>query len=309
MKQFLLNVVTFLHIYKNAFLLFIFYWKIQILKKHEKILYKLDVSLEALEVDESDILEKAEKGIQITKLALKELRSLVIDFQFKSKAQEICCFKNIKPQVYSKLIYYIKLFNVESKRPRGSSKSQIKYFNHHIDKLQSYFNENLEFYHYYRRRATFLDEQYFLRGKANIRLHPDTFYFFTDEEFSTSHDSTVATILAYDLLIVYLKQEIDKLEHQKSTLLYKPQQLSKITWTGHKTDLIELIYAIYASGTVNNGTAEIKDIARVTERIFKVDLGNYYHTFIEIKSRKINQTKYLDKLKESFLSYIKKSDE
>jgi hypothetical protein len=154
------------------------------LKKHEKILNDLDMSLESLEVEEVDILERAEKGVEIAKLALKELRSLVIDFQFKSKAQEICFFKNIKPQIYSKLIYYIRLFNVESKRPRGSEKSQIKYFNNHIDKLQNYFNENIEFYHYYRRRATFLDKQYFLRGKANIRLHPDTFYFFTDEEFS-----------------------------------------------------------------------------------------------------------------------------
>lgn len=66
------------------------------MKKHEKILFDLDVSLEALEVEESKILEKAEKGIQITKHSLKELRALVIDFQFKSKSQEICFFKNIK---------------------------------------------------------------------------------------------------------------------------------------------------------------------------------------------------------------------
>ncbi len=277
------------------------------MKKHEKILNDLDTSLESLEAEESNVLEKAEKGVEISKYALKELRTLVIDFHFKSKSQEICFFKNIKPQVYSKLIYYIKLFNLESKRPRGSNKSQIKYFNCHIDKLQNYFNENLDFYHYYRRRATFLDKQYFLRGKTNIRLHPDTFYFFTDEEFSTSHDSTVATILAYDLLIVYLKQEIDKLENNLSA---DNQEITeKITWTGHKTDLVELIYAIYTSKTIDNGTAEIKDIARVAERIFKIDLGNYYHTFIEIKSRKISQTKYLDSLKESFLNYIEKSDE
>ena len=31
-----------------------------------------------------------------------------------------------------------------------------------------------------------LDEQYFIRGKADIRLHPETFHFFIDEQFSTS---------------------------------------------------------------------------------------------------------------------------
>lgn len=85
--------------------------------------------------------------------------------------------------------------------------------------------------------------------------------------------------------------------------------MEKLSGQVKKTDLVELIYALYSSGSINKGTAEIKDIARITERIFKVDLGNYYHTFVEIKSRKINQAKYLDQLKDSLLEYIEKSDE
>ncbi len=88
---------------------------------YEKVVRDLELSLEILEKENDSILVYSEKGIKITKLALKELRSLVMDFQFKSKSQEVYFFKNIKPQVYSKLIYYIKLFNVESKRPRSSN--------------------------------------------------------------------------------------------------------------------------------------------------------------------------------------------
>jgi RteC protein len=186
------------------------------LKKHEEILKKLDASLEVLESDSKDILQKAEQGIKLTKQVLEQLRDLVVDQSFKKVSSEINFFRNVKPQVYSKLIYYVKLFNIESKRPRSSNKSQIKYLNRHIDKLQNYFNDNLEFYHYYRRNATTLDEQYFIRGKADIRLYPDTFHFFTDKQFSTSHDLTVATILAYDMLIIHLKKEIDKLENNNS---------------------------------------------------------------------------------------------
>lgn len=271
------------------------------------------MNVESIEAEIDEVLHKAEECIKITKQSLEQLRGFVFTNTFKNKEEEIDFFKNIKPQVYSKLIYYVKLFSIESKRPRSSSKSQTKFFNNHIDRLQTYFNDNLEFYHYYRRGATFLDEQYFLRGKADIRLFPDTFHFFTDRQFSTSHDSTVAIILAYDMLIVHLKKEIDKLENTNNGMetINSPSPIlsSKLFWTGSKTDLIELIYALHDSGAINSGTADIKKMAAVCEQVFNIDLGDYYRTFLEIKSRKINQTKFLDRLKTVLLEHIEKSEE
>jgi hypothetical protein len=202
------------------------------------------------------------------------------------------------------------LFNIESKRPRSSNKSIVKYLNNHIDKLQTYFNENLEFYQYFRRGATFLDEQYFLRGKADMRLYPDSFHFLTDEQFSTSHDSTVATIFAYDMLITHLKKEVDKLEDNvMETNMSAFQKESKLFWTGNKTDLIELIYALHSLGAVNSGTADIKEMATACEQMFNIDLGDYYRTFLEIRSRKINQTKFIDKLKDALENKMLESDD
>ncbi|MEO0505092.1 MAG: RteC domain-containing protein [Bacteroidota bacterium] len=274
------------------------------------ILKKLDNELEALESETEDVIQKAEKGIKITRQSLEALRAQVNGKQFKDNATEIHFFKNIKPQIFSKLIYYVTLFNIETKRPRSSRKTQVKYLNKHIDKLQIYFHDNLEFYHYYRRGATYLDGQYFLRGKGDIRLHPDTFHFFTDKQFSTSHDCTVATILAYDMLIVHLKKETNKLENTNGMETEAPsfQYQSKLFWTNSKTDLIELIYALDSSGAINNGTADIKEVATVCEHIFNIDLGNFYHTYIEIKSRKSNNTKFLDKLKEALVNRMEDSD-
>ena len=202
----------------------------------------IKTELNVLEIEEEDILVRAEKGIKLAKQTLKKVRSIIVDYEFKTKSEEIHFFKCTKPKIYSKLIYYVKLFNIEGKRPRGSNKSQVKYLNNYIEKLQTYFNDNLDFYHYYRREATVFDEQYFLRGKADIRLFPDSFHFFVDEQFATSHDSTVATILAYDLLIVHLKREIDKLENNGNyASLRLLQSKTKITWTAHKIYLIELI--------------------------------------------------------------------
>ena len=269
-----------------------------------------DLHVESIETEIDDVLHKAEKCIKIIKQSLNQIRNLIVDFHFENTVDEIDFFKNIKPKVYSKLIYYIKLFTIESKRPRGSSKSQIKYFNIHINRLQTYFNENLDFYHYYRRGATFLDKQYFLRGKTDIRLFPDNFYCLTDDKFSTSHDYTVATILAYDLLIVYLKREIDKLEiNGNNSNLQVLQKQSNITWTSQKVNLIELIYALHSTDVVNNGKVDIKDIARVVERIFKIDLGDYYRAFLEIRMRKKGRTKFLDSLKEHLEKRMEEIDD
>lgn len=279
--------------------------------KIERIIQGLEKELIQLELDDISLLEYAEEGIRQTKQALESLRKVVFSNSFVNKQEEITFFKHLKPKIFSRLIYYVKLFNIESKRPRSSSKSQIKYLNLQIDKLQVYFNDNLEFYNYYRRGALHLDKHYFIRGKSNIRLHPDSFHFFTDDQFSTSHDATVATILAYDMLIIHLKQEIDKLENYNNmeATIHPYQKQSKLFWTGSKTDLIELIYALQASGAINSGTADIKEMATACEQLFNVDLGNIYQTFIEIRARKINNTKFIDKLKESLENRLEESDE
>ena len=281
------------------------------MKKIEKIVKELDYNLDFLEKETEGVLEKAEESIRITKRALEQIRILFLRKKLIPKNEEIGFFKSIKPYVFSKLIYYVKLFSIESKRPRSSNKSQVKYFNNHIDRLQNYFNDNLEFYHYFRRGAIFLDEEYFMRGKADIRLFPDSLSFFTDDKFSTSHDTTVATIMAYDMLIIYLKREIDKLENNNSmeTNFNAFKKQSKLFWTGNKTDLIELIYALHSSGSVNSGTADIKEMASACEQMFNIDLGDYYRTFLEIRSRKNNQTKFIDKLKQSLENKMLDSDE
>ncbi|SRX52213.1 RteC domain-containing protein [Aequorivita sp. CIP111184] len=277
--------------------------------KYQKLISEFETKLEALETCTEDILYKAETGITYTERWIKTLRKKVLKTGFSSTVEEIFFFKHIKPQIFSKLIYFAKLFQIESKRPRSSSKFQIKYLNSQINKLQVFFNDNLEFYHYYRRGATSLDEEYFVRGKSDLRTATDFFNFYVDEKFSTCQDGTVAAIMAYDMLIVYLQQEIEKLENNndnQNTNLMK--QSSRLFWTGNKTELIELIYALQSSGSINSGTADIKELATLFEQVFNIELGNYYHTFIEIRARKGSKTKFMEKLEEALLKRFEESD-
>ncbi len=274
----------------------------QIIKNLEEELGSLDIF--------GDTLQQAEKGITITKQSLNGLKKIVVEEGFNSLEDEIYFFKHSKPKVYSNLIYYVHIFNIESRKPRSSNTMQVKYCNEYMDKLQAYFNDNIEFYQYYRSKKNHFDEYYFVRGKSNLRLYPDTFHYFTDSQFSTSHDSTVATIIAYDMLIIYLKSEIDKLLNSNLNESYSMNGKNpSLHWTANKADLIELIYALHCSGAINRGATDIKTLAIVCERIFNIDLGNYYHVFVELKARKTSRTKFLSFLKESLIKRMNESDE
>ncbi|MDC6361620.1 MULTISPECIES: RteC domain-containing protein [Flavobacteriaceae] len=265
--------------------------------KYQKLLSEFEGQLETLESGNGDILFKAEKGIALVEKCIRKLQKQIVGKDFETQADEIYFFKHVKPQIFSKLIYYIKLFSIESKRPRGKDVAQVKYLQQQIDKLQTFFNDNLEFYNYYRRGAMSMDEQYFVRGNRDLRMPLESFHFLIDDQFSTCQDGTVATIMAYDMLIVYLRKEVDDLnnnmEPTKNTPMEKP---SKLFWTGGKTELIELLYALHTSKCINGGTVDIKELASHFEYFYNVDLGNYYHTFIDIRSRKSSRTRFLDRL-------------
>lgn len=232
---------------------------------------------------------------------LSELKEFVLNNDFKSIQEEINFFKYQKPIIVSKLIYYNTVYKIETKRPYGYNRFK-KYFSKELKKLKRFFNSNIEFYKYYRSNNSFLDEKYFLRGKHDIRLWLDTFYFEADHRFSTSHDYKVAKIIANDLIQVYLEDRLNNINVKRGSD-------NSLKWTASKTALTELIYALYSHGVFNNGNTDIKLIAKTFEEAFNIELGDFYHTFMELKARKINRTKFLDSLCEALIKKMDEKDE
>ncbi|WP_243766007.1 RteC domain-containing protein [Polaribacter cellanae] len=266
-----------------------------------------------MEVERANVndFNNVEKGISISRKCLQKLRVCLRENKFENQAQEIKFFKEQKPCIYARLKFYAKWYHYLIQKPEGSIKIQRKFIDSKIKKLQKKNLRNLDFVKYYRENATVLDEFYFLRGKDNIGLVSDTSHFYTDAEFSTSHDNSVAKIIAYDLLINQYSIELIRLrklslgKSKKVNLLPNDERLS---WTASKTDLIELIYALQASGAIKSGTAGIKEMASACEYIFELNLGNVYRTFLEIRERKIDQTKFIDRLKTNLLRRMEETD-
>lgn len=269
-------------------------------KFYNKTLLRQETTIDELEIETDYSIQRIEAVIDIILKCLSEVKEYVLNRGFKNIDEEIHFFKHQKPAIVSKLIYYNAIYKIETKKPYGA-KPIKKYLNDELKKLKRYFDNNLEFYKYYRTNNSFIDDKLFVRGKYDIKLSLDTYYFEADRNFSTSHDYKVAKIIANDLIQVYLEDQL-----HNTTYREKSTDLPNLNWTGSKTALIELIYALHSRAVLDNGNADIKVIAKTFERAFNVDLGDFYHTFMELKSRKINRTKFLDSLRDAL---IRKMDE
>lgn len=168
----------------------------------------LSSQLQVIDLEEPDLIRKAQKSIGCVKDALTQLRAFTIQYTFCNDAEEILFFKKTKPELFSKLIYYVKILNIESRRPVGSHETQESYLQQELKKLTSFLSNHLEFYQYYRMNSTHLDDKYFIRGKEDLNLYQDTIMIYVDPDFSTSHDYMVSKIIANDLLKVFLSIEI-----------------------------------------------------------------------------------------------------
>jgi len=171
----------------------------------------LSSQLQSIDMEESHLIRKAQKSIRCIKDALTQLRAFTIQHTFSDDAEEILFFKKTKPELFSKLIYYVRVLNIESSRPVGSREIQIGYLQGELKKLTLFFDDHLDFYQYYRMNSTYLDDKYFIRGQEDLNLFQDTLMIYVDPDFSTSHDYMVSEIIANDRLKVFLSTEIEAL--------------------------------------------------------------------------------------------------
>lgn len=277
--------------------------------KYNILLNKLNEQLNFIDLEIDDQIKKCEQAITIILKSINELKKTTTKTNFKTESEEIQFFKEIKPQFTSKLIYFNRVYKIEMKKPNGGNRILKKYYNNELLKLKAFFDNELEFYQYFRSSSTYLDYKYFLRGKFDIKLALDSYYFETDTSFATSHDFKVATILANDLIQLYLENQLLMLENNEYSEKSQRKPNVKMTWTGSKVALVELMYALHTEGVFNNGAADLKEIAEYFEYIFDIDLGQYRRVFLEIRARKSDKTKFVTTLNDHLLKRMEDSDE
>jgi len=263
----------------------------------DQLQQKLKGQLEVIGLETSDPIAMVSKSLQAIKVCLIELKEFVRDYQFKDSAEEIHFFKEVKPIFMSQYYYNEKTLSIKLNEPIGNREELIRYYYHELKLIQDFKNENCEFHKYCLANSTHLDDRYFSR-EGNHNINPNE-----DERFSTGYDNMLGHLLANQMLKDYLQSAIKKVSSESE------DEKILLTWTGPKTYLIELVYALQSAETFNNGKADIKQIASAFESIFNISLGNYYRVFREIQQRKKGKSYFLDQLKDKFIQRMNEFDQ
>lgn len=274
-----------------------------------EIISKINTEIETSCIDSDVSSDKALHMINFIRPLFEELREFIHRYTFQDVNEEISFFKDIKPFILSKLIYFSDIYTLELRKPNGSKEALKEHYKKKQTAITEFCNANLDFYQYYRSKATHLDRYYFLRGHENYKLCHNCGMFDKDPLFSTCCDHRVAKMLAYDMLEIYLQQRLQEVERQTV------QEISRASlpdnpfrWTAPKVAAIELGYSIYAAGVLNNGNADIKEIMTYIEASFKIDLGDYYRTYLAMRERKRDRTPFLNNLIQKLLRKMDEDD-
>ena len=238
---------------------------------------------EVLKNASNDVLTVSLEIIHYIEKKLKEMFNWLKKHVFKTLQEEIYFFKELKPRMVSKLLYYKELLNVESSLP-PSKKNKRKHYEEWLSKIHQYGINNREFYQYYRSRTTVKDDDLFVRRSYKNIFRDDCCLINYDSKLCTSHDYNVAIIIANDMLTSYLENKLDELNG--TTTGYSPMN-NKITWTGTKIEMAEMIYGLHYKQMLNNGNIDIKEIARGFSIAFNIDIDEktLYRCLQDIKKR------------------------
>ncbi len=274
-----------------------------------ELILKINAEIETSCIDSDISSDKALYMIDFIRPLFEELREYIHKYNFRDNEEEIDFFKNSKPLILSKLIYYNDIYTLELRKPNGSKEVLKEHYKKKQTAITDFCNANLDFYQYYRSKATHLDRYYFLRGHENYQLCHNCSMFDKDPLFSTCCDHRVAKMLAYDMLEIYLQQRLQDLE-RKEVIENSRTSLpdNPFKWTGTKISAIELGYAIYAAGVLNNGNADIKEIMTYIEAAFKIDLGDYYRAYLSMREKKRDRTSFLTSLINKLLRKMDEDD-
>jgi hypothetical protein len=83
----------------------------------------------------------------------------------------------------------------------------------------------------------------------------------------------------------------------------------KLQWTGSVVEWVELIYALYTAGKINDGKTSLKVLFQQMGEVFDFDVKEFANYFMDIKRRKDdNRTKFMNLLKDAILERMEEAD-
>ena len=222
---------------------------------------EVDNRIAAIDLNGNHIIKDCKTMLIFLKEKLTELKVFVQSEPFESDTDEIAFFKQYKPRILGPLFYFHHILRIESQRPPGEEELD-DYYEKQQEEQKLFFDRHVAFFQYYRSGATYLDNYYFLRGRQGNVIDVDVCHLDDEAEFSTGYDYLVARIMAMEMLYAFLSVKRTYLQNGNedvSTELLKVK--GSYQWTGSAIELVEIVYGLSETGSINNGETPIHELA------------------------------------------------
>lgn len=229
---------------------------------------------------------------------ISQLRSYISCNGFDSIDEEIYFFKELKPRFMHRHYYYVYVMRTEMNMPLQDPAEIIPYLENRKKEIHAFHKSNLHFSNYLRLNRTELDQVYFSR-KSKFQWECDLHYQNRDPLFYSPKDDVLAQLKANKAILLFLDNKIKFM--QGAFLPFE----SSLKWTGSKVSLVELSYGIWCTKSCE---ADILTISKALGTLFNVDTEDCHRIFTDIKSRKIDKTKFIRQMDKSLLMYIENYD-
>jgi hypothetical protein len=272
----------------------------------KNLLSSMSTTLEKIAQTSDNSLQRAEQSYLAAQEHIYKLKEYIVGYIFKDEQEEIRFFKEIKPLFLKELIYYTELFYIETNKPVGSIEVIKEYYALYLNRVRIFFERNQVLYQYHRTGKTNYDGDYYRRDATAEPVMPH-FMPEMDNRFSTLYSFKLSKIMAYELLRDYLQNSILEAGQPQLPGVF-PDKKRKRMWTATKSALIEMAYALHASGAVNHGQGNIKDLIQDLEVFFDIQVGNFYRTIQSMRIRKKERTIYLHVLIENLERWMDDTD-
>ena len=279
-------------------------------EKYEEIMQEVEKEISAIDLNGKHIIKDCKAIIVFLRDKLTGLKADIQSIPFSDKTEEIAFFKDHKPMLLGRLIYFHEILRIESQRPLGED-TLDEYYEKQQEEQKMFFDRHVSFFQYYRSGATYMDKFYFLRGNQESIVDIDVCHLDDDSEFSTGYDHLVARIMAMEMLYAFLSVKrtcLQNVAEGVSPELLKIKGTYK--WTGSAIELVEMVYALDEMKSINNGEAPIHELAAFVGTLLGIDIRDCYSAYTDMKRRKNeSRTYFLDKMQERLNKRMDRDDE
>lgn len=265
------------------------------------IMEKYKQEIKTIDIHTIELSKELERGITICKTYIQRLREKVLEGCIQTQEEEIYFFKHIKPLIVGECLFFSYLQRIEQTRNQCAFHEEKGFLLKRLSKFTSFLKHNQTCHNYYKKGKTKHDKQYFIRCNLNAddyNYHP---YSMMDSDFATCKDYLFADFYAHEKIKSYLEEQLMQLELKTKQRIQSFKEFisqSPLQWTGNQVDYIELIYALKASKSVNNGKVDIKELSDILCVVFNLRKLDTYRIFVNIKNRQKDKTVFLNYLKD-----------